>query len=92
MGKYGTFDRKSGAGLRGHGKHRNPDSPGGLPREKERRPLFYPGDFPPICTAEACGFRDMYDELQGKDTEVIGVSMDSDGSHKTAAANHISLA
>ena len=53
---------------------------------------FYPGDFTPICTAEACGFRDMYDELQGKDTEVIGVSMDSDGSHKKfAAANHISF-
>jgi thioredoxin-dependent peroxiredoxin len=49
---------------------------------------FYPKDFTPVCTAEACGFRDMYDTLAGKDTEVIGVSMDSDGSHKDFAAKH----
>ncbi len=49
---------------------------------------FYPKDDTPGCTAEACGFRDMYDSLVGKDTEVIGVSMDSDGSHKDFAAKH----
>ncbi len=42
---------------------------------------FYPKDFTSVCTAEACGFRDMYEELVGKDTEVIGVSMDSGETH-----------
>jgi peroxiredoxin Q/BCP len=43
---------------------------------------FYPGDFTPICTKETCGFRDMYAELESSDTEVIGVSVDSDASHE----------
>jgi peroxiredoxin Q/BCP len=43
---------------------------------------FYPGDFTPICTKETCGFRDMYADLGSKDTEVIGVSVDSDASHE----------
>ena len=52
--------------------------------------FFYPGDFTPVCTKEACGFRDIYDELQGKDTEVIGVSVDSGESHqKFAKANNL---
>ena len=42
---------------------------------------FYPKDFTPVCTAEACGFRDNYAALQGLSTEVIGVSMDEDDSH-----------
>jgi peroxiredoxin Q/BCP len=42
---------------------------------------FYPRDFTPVCTKEACGFRDIYDELAGDDTEVIGVSVDDDASH-----------
>jgi peroxiredoxin Q/BCP len=49
---------------------------------------FYPKDFTPVCTAEACGFRDMYDSLLSQDTEVIGVSMDSDASHKDFATKH----
>jgi thioredoxin-dependent peroxiredoxin len=51
---------------------------------------FYPKDFTRVCTTETCGFRDMYQELMGKDTEVIGVSLDSDESHnKFAAANRV---
>jgi peroxiredoxin Q/BCP len=49
---------------------------------------FYPRDFTPVCTKEACGFRDAYAELQSKDTEVIGVSVDDDGSHARFAAQH----
>lgn len=49
---------------------------------------FYPGDFTPICTKETCGFRDAYEELSGQDTEVIGVSVDSDDSHKKFAKEH----
>ena len=43
---------------------------------------FYPKDGTMVCTAEACGFRDMYDELIAGDTEVIGVSTDSVHSHR----------
>jgi len=49
---------------------------------------FYPGDFTPICTKEACGFRDIYEELKGGDTEIIGVSTDSDESHKKFTAEY----
>jgi thioredoxin-dependent peroxiredoxin len=49
---------------------------------------FYPGDFTPICTKETCGFRDMYADLATKDTEVIGVSIDSDESHQKFAAEY----
>jgi peroxiredoxin Q/BCP len=50
--------------------------------------FFYPKDFTPGCTAEACSFRDAYDELVAKDTEVLGVSLDSDTSHAEFASRH----
>jgi len=50
--------------------------------------FFYPKDFTKVCTAEVCGFRDMYVDLSGKDTEVIGVSLDSDASHEKFATQH----
>ncbi len=54
---------------------------------------FYPKDFTPVCTAEACGFRDNYTALQTLDTEVIGVSMDDDDSHgKFAQELHVPFA
>jgi|HubBroStandDraft_1064217.scaffolds.fasta_scaffold661809_1 peroxiredoxin Q/BCP len=49
---------------------------------------FYPRDFTRVCTLEACGFRDMYEDLMGKDTEIIGVSLDSDDSHKKFATEY----
>jgi peroxiredoxin Q/BCP len=49
---------------------------------------FYPKDFTPVCTQEACGFRDMYAELASQDTEVIGVSVDDDASHLRFASKH----
>lgn len=50
---------------------------------------FYPKDFTRVCTAETCGFRDMYqDVVTTKDTEIIGVSLDSDESHQKFAAHH----
>lgn len=50
--------------------------------------FFYPGDFTPVCTKEACGFRDLHSELQSQDTEVIGISGDSDDSHRKFARTH----
>jgi peroxiredoxin Q/BCP len=49
---------------------------------------FYPGDFTPVCTKETCGFRDMYADLASMDTEVIGVSVDSDASHERFAREY----
>jgi peroxiredoxin Q/BCP len=49
---------------------------------------FYPQDFTGVCTRETCGFRDMYEELASKDTEVIGVSFDDDKSHEAFRKEH----
>ena len=42
---------------------------------------FYPKDFTPGCTKEACSFRDNYKPYQDKGAVVIGVSVDSVESH-----------
>lgn len=49
---------------------------------------FYPADFTLVCTRETCGFRDSYAELASNDTEVIGVSVDSDETHQRFAEEH----
>jgi peroxiredoxin Q/BCP len=49
---------------------------------------FYPADFTLVCTREACGFRDSYAELVSKETEVIGVSVDTDESHRRFAEEY----
>ena len=43
---------------------------------------FYPKDNTPGCTAEACNLRDNYDALLKKGFKIIGVSADSEASHK----------
>ncbi|UZQ53598.1 peroxiredoxin [Trichothermofontia sichuanensis B231] len=43
---------------------------------------FYPKDDTPGCTKEAQSFRDSYEEYQGKDMVVVGVSQDDEASHK----------
>jgi peroxiredoxin Q/BCP len=43
---------------------------------------FYPKDFTPGCTAEACGFRDEFSELRRSEARVLGVSVDSIESHE----------
>jgi peroxiredoxin Q/BCP len=43
---------------------------------------FYPKDNTPGCTAEACNLRDNYNDLLKKGFVVIGVSPDSEKSHK----------
>jgi thioredoxin-dependent peroxiredoxin len=49
---------------------------------------FYPKDDTPGCTAEACSFRDSYQEFQDAGAEVIGVSSDSEASHGKFAKRH----
>ncbi len=43
---------------------------------------FYPKDNTPGCTAEACNLRDNYQEFLAKNYAIIGVSADSESSHK----------
>lgn len=50
--------------------------------------FFYPADDTPVCTKEACSFRDAYTKFQEAGAEVIGVSGDSAASHKKFAARH----
>jgi peroxiredoxin Q/BCP len=50
--------------------------------------FFYPKDDTPICTAEACAFRDAYEEFTAAGAEVVGVSGDSAASHAAFARRH----
>ena len=43
---------------------------------------FYPKDNTPGCTAEACNLKDNYAELKSKGFEILGVSADSESSHR----------
>lgn len=49
---------------------------------------FYPKDFTPGCTAEACNLRDEHTALQQAGYEVLGVSPDSVDRHKRFAQDH----
>ncbi len=49
---------------------------------------FYPKDETPGCTAQACSFRDSYEDFKTAGAEVIGISSDGSGSHGSFAANH----
>jgi len=49
---------------------------------------FYPKDNTPGCTAEACNLRDNYDSLLKQGFAVIGVSPDSEKSHKSFAGKY----
>ena len=42
---------------------------------------FYPKNDTPGCTKEACEFRDDYKTLRATNTQVLGVSIDSEESH-----------
>ena len=49
---------------------------------------FYPKDYTPICTREACAFRDAYEGFVEAGATVIGVSADSDERHRSFAGSH----
>jgi thioredoxin-dependent peroxiredoxin len=42
---------------------------------------FYPKNFTPGCTMQACEFRDKYEEFKDLGAEVIGISSDTEASH-----------
>ena len=49
---------------------------------------FYPKDNTPGCTAEACNLRDNFDSLLKQGFAIVGVSPDSEKSHKGFAARY----
>lgn len=49
---------------------------------------FYPKDNTPGCTQEAQAFRDDYNEFKKRCIVVLGVSKDSESTHKNFADNH----
>jgi len=67
-----------------------PDSQGNNIRLKDLKGkdvilYFYPQDDTPGCTKEACGFRDLWGEIESLGVVVLGVSPDNSESHKTFA-------
>ena len=49
---------------------------------------FYPADFTPGCTREACAIRDLHAEIQQAGMEVAGVSPQTPASHRAFRAKH----
>jgi len=49
---------------------------------------FYPKDDTPGCTAEACNLNDNYEYWISKGYEVVGISPDSESSHKKFASKY----
>lgn len=50
--------------------------------------FFYPKDETPVCTAEACAFRDAYADFVQAGAIVVGISSDDAASHKKFAGKH----
>lgn len=50
--------------------------------------FFYPKDGTPICTQEVCAFRDSYEQFIDAGADVIGVSGDTEESHRRFAQQH----
>lgn len=46
---------------------------------------FYPADFTPVCTREACAFRDRFEDLNALSVQVVGVSPQDARSHRRFA-------
>ena len=49
---------------------------------------FYPKDDTPGCTKESCSFRDQYTAFSDAGAEVLGISSDSEASHRAFAAKY----
>jgi peroxiredoxin Q/BCP len=50
--------------------------------------FFYPKDGSPICTRQACAFRDAYEDFVQAGAVVIGISGDSSENHELFAKAH----
>ena len=43
---------------------------------------FYPGDFTPGCTKQMCQYRDQFEEFQGVEAVLLGISPQDVDSHE----------
>ncbi len=50
--------------------------------------LFYPGDNTPVCTKQLCSVRDNWTDYAATGAEVVGISTDSEKSHKDFTKKH----
>jgi len=49
---------------------------------------FYPSDFTPGCTRQACAFRDLHTEIERAGLRVVGISPQSPASHAKFREKH----
>lgn len=49
---------------------------------------FYPADFTPVCTKQACMVRDLHRDLAANGVTVVGVSPQGEASHERFRAAH----
>lgn len=49
---------------------------------------FYPADFTPGCTKEACSIRDIHDDIRSVGMQVVGVSPQKPKSHRKFKEEH----
>ncbi len=49
---------------------------------------FYPADFTPGCTKEACSIRDIHNDIQSAGLQVVGVSPQDEQSHQRFREKH----
>ncbi len=57
-------------------------------RGKDVIVYFYPRDDTPGCTKEACGFRDLWHDIQATGAVLLGISPDDEASHTAFAAKY----
>ena len=51
----------------------------------------HPADFTPVCTTEFIAFTKIYSELQKRNTQLLGLSVDSVSSHIACTGNSIHM-
>ena len=49
---------------------------------------FYPADFTPICTAQACAFQERAEALQAHAVQILGISPQNADSHRRFAERY----
>lgn len=49
---------------------------------------FYPADFTPGCTKEACAIRDIHDDILSVGLQVLGISPQDEASHRRFKEEH----
>jgi len=49
---------------------------------------FYPADFTPGCTKEACAIRDIHDDILSVGLKVLGISPQDEASHRRFKEEH----